>query len=147
MVSEATTFSSATDAKRRAGNAGGRPVRASSRRAGDPPAIPASLGARGQAVWVRLWSAAPHLSPDVHGDAMTVLCRAFDEWETWDAEVRKHPMVKGSMGQRQPNKAAAQKQAVEASIRSWMKHLGLFSIREESTTSDLDDFLTSSLAS
>lgn len=130
-----------TEAKRRAGNAGGRPV-AAPRVRSDVPAVPDALGPGGQRAWVELWSTGTWLSGDKHRQAMTILCRNFDERETYDAEWRKHPFVKGSMGQRRVNPAADYKLKVEASIRSWLEKLGFFDHADtDSAPNDLDAFL------
>lgn len=94
-------------------------------------------------MWVELWQAGPWLSPDRHTRAMTILAQNFDEREVWAKEVRAHPMVKGSMGQRRPNPAAMQLRALEASMRAWLKELGFFANRaqEDGTGDDLDRFL------
>jgi hypothetical protein len=130
-----------TEAKRRAGNAGGRPVTTRIVRQ-DVPEVPPTLGPAGQRAWVELWSTGSWLTPDKHRQAMTILCRNFDERETYENEWRKHPFVKGSMGQRRVNPAADYKLKVEASIRSWLKELGYFDHVEQDTgPNDLDAFL------
>lgn len=108
------------------------------------PAPPDTLKESGQRAWVELWQAGTWLSPTLHMRAMTVLCENFDEREIWAKEIRLHPMVKGSMGQRRPNPAAMQLRSLEASMRGWLKELGFFRPQQEDGAGDdLDAFLGS----
>lgn len=112
------------------------------------PEVPASLGEHGQAAWVELWQAGSWLNLATDRHAMTILCQNLDEREIWRKEVAENPMVEGSMRQMQPNKAAAQLRALEASIRDWLVKLGFFANRNgEEDGNDLDDFLSGGLPS
>lgn len=106
------------------------------------PSVPPSLGEHGQRAWVELWQAGDWLSPALHMRAMTLLCENFDEREVWAKEIKLHPIVKGSMGQRRPNPAAMQLRALEGSMRGWLKELGFFGTHQEAAAvDDLDTFL------
>lgn len=130
-----------TDAKRRAGNAGGRPLGPRSNRT-DVPELPADLGEAGQRAWVELWSTGTWMSPDKHRRAMSIVCSNFDELELYQAEAKKRPFVKGSMGQRRVNPAVQEIRKLEASIRSWLKELGFFTqTGGDDEPNDLDAFL------
>ena len=136
-----------TEGKRRSGNAGGRPSRPASQRQGVPN-VPAGLDKAGQLAWVELWQAGHWLNVDKHSHAMTIVCRNFDELAVYQAEARKHPFVRGSMGQRRVNPAVSEIRKLEASIRSWLKELGFFVHQEGgSEPNDLDRFLAGGLPS
>jgi len=136
-----------TNAKRRAGNLGGRPVRPVPHRSGMPE-IPDSLDVAGQRAWVELWTAGTWLNTEKHRHAMTIVCLNFDELAVYQAEARKRPFVKGSMGQRRVNPAVQEIRKLEASIRSWLKELGFFDHQEGGDEpNDLDAFLGGGLPS
>lgn len=137
-----------TEATRLAKAKGGRPQGPRKFPRISVPEVPASLGEHGQAAWVELWQAGSWLNLATDRHAMTILCQNLDEREIWRKEVAENPMVEGSMRQMQPNKAAAQLRALEASIRDWLVKLGFFANRNgEEDGNDLDDFLSGGLPS
>jgi P27 family predicted phage terminase small subunit len=91
----------------------------------EPPVPPADLGARGSVEWLKIWQAGRWLWPDQDYAWIEQVCHAYDDLETFRAQVVKDGLtVEGYAGQMTAHPLIREMRACEDTIRKCLSQLG-----------------------